>query len=47
LRRETGALEIPLIEVGGAVQELASVLIDRGHPEDRVIHQLAYLRKRQ
>jgi hypothetical protein len=37
---ETGALGIPLLEVGGAVQEMASVLIDRDHPEDQVIHQL-------
>lgn len=40
MAEEVGSLGLPFTEIGDAVQSLASVLVDRGHDKDRVIHQL-------
>lgn len=35
-----GELGLPLSEFGSVIQSLARVLVDRGHDQDQVIHQL-------
>lgn len=35
-----GELGLPLNEFGNVIQSLARVLVDRGHDQDQVIHQL-------